>query len=87
MPHLNRITSLLLIYNGNHLPDSQCGRYRHSSDLKGWPAMNGGSIVVNLFRIQLRHLKRFHDEKLLSLGAKSTFKIMNLGGYVFRIIK
>ena len=36
-------------------------------------------------RIHLRHIKRFYDVYLLSLSAKSTFKIMNLGGYVFRI--
>ena len=31
-------------------------------------------------------IKRFYDLYLLSLSAKSTFKIIYLGGYVFRII-
>ena len=30
--------------------------------------------------------KRIYDVFLLSLSAKSTFKIMNLGGNVFRIV-
>ena len=42
--------------------------------------------MYGAFRIHLRQGKRFHDVKLLSLSAKSTFKIMNMGGYVFRII-
>jgi len=41
--------------------------------------------VDKLFRIHLRNIKRFYDVYLLSLSAKLTFKIINLGGYVFRI--
>ena len=43
------------------------------------------SIVEKFFRIHLRHIKRFYDVYLLSMSAKSMFKIMNLGGYGFRI--
>ena len=43
-------------------------------------------IVNKFFKIHWRHIKCFHDVKLLSLSAKSTFNIMNLGGYVFRIV-
>ena len=42
-------------------------------------------IVEHFFRIHLRHIKHFHDDKLLSFSAKLTFKIMNLDGYVFLI--
>ena len=42
--------------------------------------------MYGAFRIHLRQGKRFHDVKLLSLSAKSTFTTMNLGGYVFRIV-
>ena len=41
--------------------------------------------VEKFFRIHLRRLKRFYDVKSLSLCAKSTFKIIYLSGYVFRI--
>ena len=43
------------------------------------------SIVEIFFRIHLRHIKPFKDLYLLSLSAKSTFKIINLGSYVLRI--
>ena len=35
-------------------------------------------------RIHLRHIQCFHGVKLLSLSAKSTFKIIHLSGYVLR---
>ena len=41
-------------------------------------------IVEKLLRIHLRH-KRFNDAWLPSYSAKSTFKIIQLGGYVLRI--
>ena len=44
------------------------------------------SIVDKFLRIHLRHIKRYNNVYLLSLSVKSTFKIMNLGGYVFRIV-
>jgi len=47
--------------------------------------LNMYSIVETFFRIPLRHIIRFYDVYLLSLSAKSTLKIMNLGRYVFRI--
>ena len=36
-------------------------------------------------RIHLRPIQRFNDVQLLSLSAKSTFKIIHLGDYVLRI--
>ena len=42
--------------------------------------------IVDKFRIHLRHIKRFYDVYLLSLSAKSTFKNMNLGEFVFKIV-
>ena len=39
-----------------------------------------------VFRIHLRHVKSFYDVYLLSLRANLTFKIRNLGWYVFRIV-
>ena len=39
-----------------------------------------------LFRIHLRHIK-VSSTYVLSLSAKSTFKIMKLGVYIFKIIK
>ena len=44
------------------------------------------AVLWTNFRVHLRHIKRFHDVQLLSFSAKSTFKIINLGGYVFRIV-
>ena len=44
------------------------------------------SIVDKFFRIYLRHIK-VSTTYVLSLSAKSTFKIMNLGVYIFKIIK
>ena len=41
--------------------------------------------MEKLFSIDLRHIKSFNDEKLLSLNAKSKFKIIHLGVYVLRI--
>ena len=43
-------------------------------------------LWTHFFRIHLRQVKRFYDVYWMSLSAKSTFKIMNLGGYVFRIV-
>ena len=43
------------------------------------------SIVDTFLKIHLRHIKLFYDVYLRSLSAKSTFKIMNLGRYVFRV--
>ena len=42
-------------------------------------------LWTNFLGLILRHIERFHYVKLLSLSVKSMFKIMNLGGYVFRI--
>ena len=42
-------------------------------------------IVEIYFRIHSRHIKRFNDIYLLSLSAKSTFKIIYLGGYISRL--
>ena len=64
-------------------------RNKETTFKREWPSMYGGwvcSIVENLFRIHLRHTKPFHDVYLLSLSAKSTFKIMNLDGHVFRTV-
>ena len=33
----------------------------------------------------MRHWKRFNNVKLLSFSAKSTFQIIQMGGYVLRI--
>ena len=43
------------------------------------------NIVEAFLKIHLRNTKRFNDVKLLSLSAKSTFKISNLGGYALTI--
>ena len=43
------------------------------------------NIIETLFRIHLRHTKRFNNVLLLSLSAKLTFKIIHLGVYVLRI--
>ena len=48
--------------------------------------LNMYSIVETFFRIPLRHIIRFYEEYLLSLSAKSTLKIINLGRYVFRFV-
>ena len=45
--------------------------------------LNMDSIVETFFRIPLRHIIRFYEEYLLSLSAKSTLKIMNLGRFLF----
>jgi len=42
--------------------------------------------VEKFFRIHLRHKKTFKDLLILSLSAKSKFKIVLLGGYFFRIV-
>ena len=42
-------------------------------------------LWTKFIKIYLRHIRCFYDVHLLSLRAKSTFIIMNLGGYVFRI--
>ena len=44
------------------------------------------SIIEKFFRIHLKHMKRFYDVQLLSLCAKSTLKIVYLGGYVLSIV-
>jgi len=44
------------------------------------------AVLWQFLRIHWRQLKHFYDVYLLSLSAKSTLKIMNLGGYEFRII-
>ena len=46
--------------------------------------LNMDSIVETFFRIPLRHIIRFYEEYLLSLSAKSTLKIINLGRFFFR---
>ena len=61
-----------------------------NDDLKGvtgnlWRLNRICSIVDKYFRIHLRHIKLYYDVYLLSLIAKSTFKIIFLGGYVLRI--
>ena len=43
-------------------------------------------IVEIYFRIHSRHIKRFNDIYLLSFSAKSTFKIIYLGGYISRLL-
>ena len=55
-----------------------------SSFLKGMYGMNWEwNIMEKCFRIHLRYVTRFNDAKKLS--AKSTFKIIHLGGYFLRI--
>ena len=45
------------------------------------------SIVEKFFRIHLGHIKRFNDIYLLSLSAKSTFKIIHFGGFENRFFQ
>ena len=45
------------------------------------------SIVEKFFRIHLRQIKRFNNVQLLSLSAKSTFKIPRLGDNWIRFEK
>jgi len=45
--------------------------------LKDFKGSDGNVLWTKFFRIYLRHIKRFYDVYLLSLSAKSTFKIMN----------
>ena len=81
---------LFSLVSGSRWASSKLARSKYGQWLKGvtgnvWWFNWICNIVDKLFRIHLRNIKRFYDVYLLSLSAKLTFKIINLGGYVFRI--
>ena len=47
--------------------------------------LNSEYVVMGKFFFRIRHVKFSYDVYLLSLSAKSMLKIMNLGGYFFKI--
>ena len=73
-------SSAISAFQSNQIKDEQistfCTEFRVELNMQ---------YCGQILRVHLRHTKRFYDVNLLGLSAKSTFKIINLGRYVFRI--